>query len=346
MTKSIAFAIILALLLSCGGASDPVLAGVKIELKGKRYDNAYSKLSEGLYSPAGQKENLKKIPEAWFEMAKLHKRRGENKKALAALETTKKLDIKKKYIDKVEKSKKIWANQDYKNAISAYNKSISLKGDEKKKELNSAKDLLKSSNTFNEQSDVYSLLGKTFEQLNEIENAESAYKSAIALEDTNPTYLFNLASLYFNNKKYEDAIEAFDKTLALDSKHKNALKFKAFAYQNNQKLGEAVAAYKALLAVYPDDEDGLTNLKSVESIHLIMKANDLINQFNKVRNSKPKQAKAYLRDCASILEEAVESELHKENADIWETLSIVYANLGMKKAAKRATAMTADLRKN
>ena len=97
MKKLIVSAIIIAILISCGGPSHPILTGAKLEVKGKRHNNAYDKLSKGLYSAEGINESLKKIPEAWFEMAKLHMRKGETKKSISALESVVKYDLKKEW---------------------------------------------------------------------------------------------------------------------------------------------------------------------------------------------------------------------------------------------------------
>ena len=346
MKKVIVSAILIAILISCGGPSDPTLSTAKLEIKGKRFDSAYNKLSEGLYSDAGKKEALKKIPEAWFEMAKLHKRKDEILKASMCLDKASEFDVKGEWISKITNTKVRWAGIDYKTGISSYNKAISLKDASQTMLLKKAETLLTSSNIFNEQSYVYSVLGKTQTMLGDNIGAEKSYVKAIALEDTNANIRFDLASFYYNNKEYEYAVVAFNNTLNLDPKHKNALKFKAFSLQNDQKLDLAVKAYKALLDAYPDDKDGNDNLKMVEAHHISTQANELINKFNDLRNSKKKKAKSYLTECATLLETAVATEMHKENAVMWGTLSIVYANLGKAKKAKHADKMSTTFSKN
>ena len=341
MKKIIVSAIILVLLVSCGGLSHPTLEDAKLHVRGKRYEKAYNSLSNVLYNGSGKKTNeLRAIPEAWLEMAKLHKRKDENEKALAALNKVEELDKTGEFKTQSENLKKFYSGTDFNNAVKHFNEGIKADGEARKKSLNTAKSLLNSSAIFDQNAQTYSILAKAEEQLGELENAEKHHKKAVSLEPENKDHVFELASFYYNNKMYDKAIVEFNKTLKMDPQHRSALKFKAFSYQNDQKIEQAVESYKALLATYPDDQDGLTNLKSVESIHVIMQANDYIAKFNKVRNSNKKQAKEYLTKCATLVEKAVGSDMHKENGDLWATLSIVYANLGNAKKAKHADEMS------
>jgi tetratricopeptide (TPR) repeat protein len=323
-------------LMACGGASHPTLTDVVLDMKKKRNDMAYDKLSRGLYSKKTDKstQNLQSISDAWFRMGKLHKHKNEPKKALAAFTKARELDKKNKVGKKIDDLLVFWSRTIYNKSLKYYNESLGSKDKEKK--LIKVEGLLNTAVIYKKEDYIYSLLGKTYNNLKRGEKAAEAFKKAIAMNDSNVANHLDLGFTYFDLKKYEESAKAFKKVLSLDPKNKYALKYLPFAYQNLKEFNKAVEAYKKALEADPKDQEIATNLGTA----YIIISNDYITKFNELNKAgKTKAAKEELKKCASLLEEAITIEAHKENPDLWGTLVVVYGQLGEKKKAKHADKM-------
>jgi len=69
-----------------------------------------------------------------------------------------------------------------------------------------------------EKAKIYALIGKIYRELDDIENAMDAYKSAVSLDEKNLNYLAFLGNLYRENGKASIALDTYGKILSLKPK--------------------------------------------------------------------------------------------------------------------------------
>lgn len=100
---------------------------------------------------------------------------------------------------------------------------------------------------------------------NNFNQAEAAYKTAIAMQPENPKALYNLGNLYYGNGKEQryNAVEQYKKAIAKattkSDKHRIYHNM-GNAYLENKQYAEAVEAYKQSLRNDPTDDETRYNL--------------------------------------------------------------------------------------
>lgn len=101
----------------------------------------------------------------------------------------------------------------------------------------------------------YISLGAIYQKEGRLEEAKTQYLKAYGLDDKDTTVLYNLASLYIQQKNYIDAIAIYDKLLALNPKDVEIYEYKAQAYENLNKFEDVIKQYEAILAIKPNDKN-------------------------------------------------------------------------------------------
>jgi tetratricopeptide (TPR) repeat protein len=100
---------------------------------------------------------------------------------------------------------------------------------------------------------------------NNFNQAEAAYKTAIAMQPDNPKAIYNLGNLYYDAKKEKryNAVElykqAVQKATSKDDKHRIYHNM-GNAYLDNKQYAEAVQSYKQALRNDPTDDETRYNL--------------------------------------------------------------------------------------
>lgn len=352
-------------LLACGGKSDPLLTAAKLELKGKRLDGAYTKLSKGLYSEAGKNKNLKSIPEAWLEMGKLHAEKKEYKKMHAAFTKVKELeaaDKEKKFSKAAENFVKASGNQNYNASVKIYNDALKISDENAQmKKFKEALTRVDNAISFDQSEAAYYSLRAQQRGVLKVDGAEGDYKKSLELKPDDANTIKSLGFYYFNHQKYDLAAEKLNEALKHDATNSDMLKYRSYAYQNAGKYDKAIASYKEWQKLEPNNTSisaSLTPLyyatkdyqKAIESAteainndpncdksQYTYMANSYFTQINELNKEKKRnEAKALASTCLALLEKGIETETHKENGEIWKYMSYVYATLGKSKLAKKA----------
>jgi len=108
------------------------------------------------------------------------------------------------------------------------------------------------------------VIGNEYYRLGQFEAAEKQYRAALAVDATNETAQYNLASVLYRQKKYTEASELFRK-LGENAPEKST---KAPSYYNEgviyskqKELEKSIEAYKSALRQDPDDQQARENLQ-------------------------------------------------------------------------------------
>lgn len=363
-----AILLIIALLIGCGGASDPVLTSANLEIKGQRLDNAYNKLSKGLYSENGKNVGLKKIPEAWYTMGTLHNRAKEYDKMLAAFDRAKTLEIpmkEKRYTEKISGFITSVSNSNYNKAVHSYNRILKTEDEAAKLALtDSAINYVNVSIKLNDKSaDSYGMRARL--KALKKESAEADYIKAIELEPTSADLNQQLGYYYFNSKEYKKAAVSLEKALEIKKDDPSLVKYIAFSHQNSGNYEKAISTYTNLLKNDPNNSDAIDNLTPLyysqkmyeETIanatlainmnpeckkdHYVYLSNSYFTFINKLNDDKKrKEAKAKAAECIALMEKGIATDMHKENGELWKYISYLYAQVGDKKKSKNAEKMS------
>ncbi|MDP5077852.1 MAG: tetratricopeptide repeat protein [Nonlabens sp.] len=108
-------------------------------------------------------------------------------------------------------------------------------------------------------------LAQQYARKNNFNQAEAAYKTAIAMQPDNPKAIYNLGNLYYDFKKEKrfNAVEQYKKALikatSKEDKHRIYHNM-GNAYLENKQYAEAVASYKQSLRNDPTDDETRYNL--------------------------------------------------------------------------------------
>ena len=114
----------------------------------------------------------------------------------------------------------------YKEAIEAYKKAISIKPD---------------------YADAYNNMGIAYRKLEQYQEAIEAYKQALCIDTDYALAYYNMGIAYGNLEQYQEAIEAYKQTLRIDPDYTKA-------YNNLRKIGTPEA--KKVLAEFRTKENG------------------------------------------------------------------------------------------
>jgi tetratricopeptide (TPR) repeat protein len=362
-----AILLIAAILLGCGGASDPILTTAKIERDGRRLDNAYNSLSKGLYSEEGKNVNLKKIPEAWYEMGRLHMHKMEIDKMLAAFAMVKELEAKepkkaskKTFSEKSDIYVKAKAGEAYNAAAAKYNDRLK-ETDEAKKEtlLKEAVEDMNTAIALEPTVENYVFRARIKGMLKE--DPISDFESALKIEPENADVHQQLGFSFFNAKNYEKSAKHLAIALKTKTNDLEIAKFLAYSYQNSSQYDKAIAAYKTMLegdATNVTAIDNLTPLyysqkmykETIENATMAINENAecnrdhyvwlaysyfaINNELNEAK--KTDELKKNALACIELIEKGVETDKFAEDGELWSHLSTLYAQTSQSKKSKDA----------
>lgn len=102
---------------------------------------------------------------------------------------------------------------------------------------------------------AWNLLGLCYLQLDEISNAEAAFKRQIEVSPQSTFAYNNLGRVYLRRSQYDSAIAQFRKQLETNPRDHYSLANLAIALRDQKKYREAIAAYQDAVAVTPDNTD-------------------------------------------------------------------------------------------
>ena len=110
-------------------------------------------------------------------------------------------------------------------------------------------------------------LGFTYPQsaLNHWEEVIGAYKEVLAIEEYKTKALFNLGTIYFNNKNYTEAAKYFDKLYSIYPFDFDALNMLAKTMMQMGKSEEATFYFQKALLISPDNASVLEGLKTLNT---------------------------------------------------------------------------------
>jgi tetratricopeptide (TPR) repeat protein len=99
---------------------------------------------------------------------------------------------------------------------------------------------------------------------NNYDAAESSYRDALKIAETNTTASYNLGNALYREDNTDEAAESFDNTIKNSTDNitkENAYYNKGVACQKAKKLPECINAYENALMLNPNDEDARQNLQ-------------------------------------------------------------------------------------
>lgn len=345
------------------------LNGIRGDIKRKRSDLAYEKLSRILYGNAKADERaLKEKAEAWYWMGSLHLERNEYSKIKNAYEMAKKLDTKKPgeygWSDEFARLLTKTSNQIYNSQSKKFNATISDKNMDKETRTSifmGIRDTMQYALAITDTIDYY----YTLSGLSKAEIGDSTavmdLKKAVEIKPQNYRNQRQLADYYFNNQKYDAAITAYKKAQELKPDDFALLKYQGFSEQNAGKTKEAISTYEKYLALDSTDNYVRTNLvamywsekdyqKCISTGNKVVQMepetetqiyaiviNSYFSVFNDLNQQKKREeAKQLLTKVAAIVDGALETDKHRENGDMWKYAATIAEYLGDTKKAKKA----------
>lgn len=138
---------------------------------------------------------------------------------------------------------------------------------------------------------LQNLLGTTYLQLNDFENA--IYHLSIST-NLNPNFAEsynNLGIVFAEKKKFELSVENYDKAISLKKNYFSAILNKGIALKNLRKLDEAINCFKLCIQINPANEKIYLNLGNVYV--LLKKFNMAKEAFDKAISYNNKYSEAY-----------------------------------------------------
>jgi tetratricopeptide (TPR) repeat protein len=161
----------------------------------------------------------------------------------------------------IQKGDEYYDNNDYDNAIIAYNEAIRL--------LPIFHD---NSNIYTYRSIGYNRRGKVYSAKGDTVQAIADYTQAIKLEPDNAIYFANRGLSYLAREDYDSAIADFTDAIQIgrDDTFSNAERYnwRAKAYENKGEYDKAIADYNASLQINPDNTDAKIGLSRVNDLKL------------------------------------------------------------------------------
>jgi len=112
--------------------------------------------------------------------------------------------------------------------------------------------LLTELNNFNNDAVFFYTLGFVFNCLNDLENAELNYKTAIILDDQYIEPKFNLAIIYYRKSKFEDSEKILKSIINLNPKEFNSLYNLGVINFQKRDLSSAISYFKEVISLKED----------------------------------------------------------------------------------------------
>lgn len=197
---------------------------------------------------------------------------------------------------------------------------------------------LKESNSLinlNETAGNYARRGFIQDKLENYNQAETDYRSAIQKAPKVLDYHVALADVFFKAKKYDQSLASCNQALSIDSKSKEALWIRSKIYKEKIDYPNAINDLSKMIIFSPDDIEAFF----ARGIYYqeFNQHQSAINDFSKVVSMDPKYALAYFQRAKSNEEitqyaKAIEdykkyAELSKDNAEAKERLKVVEERL-------------------
>ena len=158
-------------------------------------------------------------------------------------------------------------------AISIYNKLISIKGDypeaynnignalhgQKKFDLaiQSYKKAIKLNPNY---SNAYINLGAILKDQGKLDEAIEVYKKSISINPGSADAYYNLGNALYNQGKLDEAVKAYDKTLSFSPNHVDAYINKGATLKNQDSLDEAIDLFKKAISIKFNNPEAHQNL--------------------------------------------------------------------------------------
>ncbi len=158
-------------------------------------------------------------------------------------------------------------------AISIYNKLISIKGDypeaynnignalhgQKKFDLaiQSYKKAIKLNPNY---SNAYINLGAILKDQGKLDEAIEVYKKSISINPVSADAYYNLGNALYNQGKLDEAVKAYDKTLSFSPNHVDAYINKGATLKNQDNLDEAIDLFKKAISIKFNNPEAHQNL--------------------------------------------------------------------------------------
>jgi Flp pilus assembly protein TadD len=115
-------------------------------------------------------------------------------------------------------------------------------------------------------SDDLSTLGIVLTKMNQPARALQALTTAVAMEPTSPSYLFNQANALSAVGKFDQAEAAFRRCIALAPTLVGAHTGLGIVLAETHRLPEAITELRAAVRLQPDDRAALDDLKRAEDL--------------------------------------------------------------------------------
>lgn len=107
--------------------------------------------------------------------------------------------------------------------------------------------------------EAHNNLGTAYHQMGRLEEAEAEFLKSYGL-DGNANSSFNLAKVYFSQKKMDQALEYIQKSIAKDGRVAGSHNFQGVILNELGRYAEAVASYQEALRIAPGDAVVRVNL--------------------------------------------------------------------------------------
>jgi tetratricopeptide (TPR) repeat protein len=129
--------------------------------------------------------------------------------------------------------------------------------------------------------------------------AESSQNISSIINSTDLQELFNKASNFYKQQKYDEALQYYDKTLEIDPNYVAALNNKAILLKDFKRYEEAIQYFDKALAIEPSNVYTL-NSKAI-TLYYLQKYDEALQYFDKILVIDPTDVKA-LNNQANILQ--------------------------------------------
>lgn len=115
----------------------------------------------------------------------------------------------------------------------------------------------------NEDAELWLAIGNLYAQEKEIQKAQSAFESALEIDENNALVQTRLAFLLYEQQKYEEALPYLER--AYDRFPENDLISRrlAISYQRSGRMEQAIARYEGLIANNPNNTQAYLNVVSL-----------------------------------------------------------------------------------
>ena len=209
------------------------------------------------------------------------------------------------------------------------------------------------SETYPDDADAYSNLGKTYRNKGMFDQAIDAFKKAIEFDPSLAAAHFNLGNAYDDKGMYDQAVAAYKKAIELDLDFAGAYFNLGITHSNKGMYDLAVAAYKMAIELEPDFAVAHYNLGSTynkkgmydQAIAAYKKAIELLPDFADAHYDlgSTYHIKGMFDQAIDAYEMAI--ELDPDDAGAYKNLGNVYDEKGMEDEAKIAFEKARQLRR-